>query len=384
MKLITALLTLGLFSSLSSQSINEKQYIKIRSGMLKINAVSFTVDDTSHILFNDGRSDTVIKRQRFFAYREKNLLHALKIDSVDQKAVYTFSSGDTCIYYRNLKRVNKYDAVMDPNAFYSHFNLLRYVIGKPGDKVLLNPNDSLIKNSDYSYTLINKQNDSFFGSLYSEQTFVFNEQKIMRRYIHVFQSDSYIKNSYSSGTYHEIRYYKSAPGQMLSLFAKLRDSAEYHYRKNIRKSVEFKSALKLGKTDSLLPFKSMSKLSNKRGNNFDSIIRSGRYTLLYFWFEGCVPCKRVKPLLLKLQEEYADSGLNLAGINNTDGKDFVFANETGFISFFDTGSFTSVLKINGAPVIILVDNKGYIHGRLDGYLPEEFSRLNDYIDGLFN
>src|SRR5690606_5975497 len=91
----------------------------------------------------------------------------------------------------------------------------------------------------------------------------------------------------------------------------------------------------------------------------------GKVVLLDFWYRGCLPCLKAKPVLMKLQEEFKND-LVIIGINDRDDKEdisdyYAYKKNIHYFSTYKTETdISKILKINAFPTFIIINQKGEI------------------------
>jgi peroxiredoxin len=94
----------------------------------------------------------------------------------------------------------------------------------------------------------------------------------------------------------------------------------------------------------------------------------GKTLLINFWATWCVPCRKEMPMLVEVQEEFADQGLAVVGIALDEVDDArSFAEELGVTYTILVGS-TDVMQVNrdygnmtgSLPYTVLVDKEGVV------------------------
>ena len=104
-----------------------------------------------------------------------------------------------------------------------------------------------------------------------------------------------------------------------------------------------------------------------------------------FWATWCIPCRASLPKLQKLQEKYSDIQFVGVNIDNNKAKAEKFLNrlKITFLNVYDKDkALVEKLKVEGMPSLFVVDTKGKIIKRLDGYTESQVKDLNKLFAGL--
>jgi thiol-disulfide isomerase/thioredoxin len=123
---------------------------------------------------------------------------------------------------------------------------------------------------------------------------------------------------------------------------------------NIKKDLELSSGktfpnIRLNSTDSLIP-----------------IVKKNKFTLVDFWFSGCVPCVRQFPSYKVSYDLNKSKGFEIIGIS-IDGKKeeadwhkIIQTMKLNWLQYLATNNLTRKLHISGFPTNYLLDNEGKI------------------------
>jgi cytochrome c biogenesis protein CcmG/thiol:disulfide interchange protein DsbE len=127
------------------------------------------------------------------------------------------------------------------------------------------------------------------------------------------------------------------------------------------------------------------KTVNDQGQ-FDSATLQGKVVLVNFWATWCPPCRKEIPSLVKLQEKYRDKGFAVVGVSMDEGGSKLVA------KFLDKQKVSYPVIIGdaelargfggviGVPASFLVDRKGELIRRYDGFASED--ELQEEIEKL--
>lgn len=118
--------------------------------------------------------------------------------------------------------------------------------------------------------------------------------------------------------------------------------------------------------------------------SLDSIIRYGNITILYKWFEGCVPCAQLRPYIDTLFRTNSAKGLNIIGLNNVNPKSFLDTLNRSYQTYMCTKTLDNKLEIKGSPTLLIFNNQNQLLARLIGYTPVSVEDLKKYIAELLS
>ncbi len=137
--------------------------------------------------------------------------------------------------------------------------------------------------------------------------------------------------------------------------------------------------------------KKMPEFSGKTVNDqgkFDSATLQGKVVLVNFWATWCPPCRKELPSLMKLQEKYRDKGLAVVGISMDEGGanyvgKFLAKQKVTYPVILGNGELARGFGgVIGVPASFLIDRKGELIRRYDGFASEE--ELQVEIEKLLN
>ena len=91
----------------------------------------------------------------------------------------------------------------------------------------------------------------------------------------------------------------------------------------------------------------------------------GKYVLIDFWASWCGPCRREIPLLVEIDKNYADKGVQVVGINVWDKKDAALkaVEQMGIkypVIYTEDNTATDDYGVSGIPQILLIGPDGTI------------------------
>lgn len=118
-------------------------------------------------------------------------------------------------------------------------------------------------------------------------------------------------------------------------------------------------------------------LGSIRGETVSAADFDGRVVLYNFWATWCEPCRREMPMLMDLQAQYGQQGLQVVGVAVDEVENAsAFVAEYG-ISYPNLAGITDVMKVNleygnvegVLPYSVLVDRDGVIRWQYIGEIP---------------
>ena len=109
-------------------------------------------------------------------------------------------------------------------------------------------------------------------------------------------------------------------------------------------------------------------LKDTNGNEVDTKLFRGKYTLVVFWASWCGPCRRENPDLNKLYSVYKNRGFEMIGVSidadAEEWKEAIHNDRLSWIQLLDPAATRSELLkfygIGGIPSTILLDDQGKI------------------------
>jgi len=135
--------------------------------------------------------------------------------------------------------------------------------------------------------------------------------------------------------------------------------------------------------------KKMPDFSGKTVNDqgkFESSSLAGKVVLVNFWATWCPPCRKEIPSLLKLQEKYGVQGFAVVGVSMDEGgaklvAKFLDKQKVNYpVIIGDADLARGFGGVIGVPATFLVDRKGELVRRYDGYATE--NELREEIEKL--
>lgn len=109
--------------------------------------------------------------------------------------------------------------------------------------------------------------------------------------------------------------------------------------------------------------------------------------LVDFWASWCSPCLASFPWLKSLQSQYSSQGLTILTVNldeNRQDADFFLAKQSAtlHVVFDPTGNIAKEYGLVAMPTSLLIDRKGTIRYRHNGFLESKVSDYEEHIRAL--
>lgn len=113
----------------------------------------------------------------------------------------------------------------------------------------------------------------------------------------------------------------------------------------------------------------------------------GKVVLLDFWATWCPPCRQALPHLAELQQALGARGFQTLGLNLDEEKSellsFLAENPISYPTLRASENTRAAYGgVAAIPQVFLVDRKGKIRERYQGYTPEIGERIKAAVDGL--
>lgn len=104
----------------------------------------------------------------------------------------------------------------------------------------------------------------------------------------------------------------------------------------------------------------------------------GQVVLLDFWASWCGPCKRTLPELARMGARHP--GLQVLAVSLDENRNkalgFLKGLDTGLSTLHDAGQKVAAsYDLAGMPAAVLIDRKGVLRARFDGYTERDLKRL---------
>ncbi|HEY7181326.1 MAG TPA: TonB family protein [Blastocatellia bacterium] len=116
-------------------------------------------------------------------------------------------------------------------------------------------------------------------------------------------------------------------------------------------------------------------LNDLDGNKVELQSFRGKVVLLNFWYSRCSPCVAALPEIEKLSKDFKDKGLVALGVDGENAqvaREFVKDKGYSFATLIDEGREVSKkYEVSEMPHFFIIDRKGRIRWRLDGYGPTD-------------
>jgi thiol-disulfide isomerase/thioredoxin len=119
--------------------------------------------------------------------------------------------------------------------------------------------------------------------------------------------------------------------------------------------------------------------------------RKGKVVLVNLWATWCGFCRQEMPILVKMQDEHRDAGLEIIGLNVDDESiddvnQFVQEMKLNYTIAWADGKLTNGLlkisKFQGIPQSFLIDREGNLRGVFTGANPENLKKMEDLVASM--
>lgn len=125
-------------------------------------------------------------------------------------------------------------------------------------------------------------------------------------------------------------------------------------------------------------------LNNLDGNKVELQSFRGKVVLLNFWGSRCPPCVAALPDIEKLSEDFKDKGLVTLGVDGENAqvaREFVQDKGYTFATLIDEGKeVQSKYGASATPHFLVIDRKGKVRWRTEGYGPSDSIRLRNAVE----
>lgn len=105
---------------------------------------------------------------------------------------------------------------------------------------------------------------------------------------------------------------------------------------------------------------------------------SGEVVLLDFWASWCAPCKRTLPGLARLQKRHRGLKVLAVSLDEDRAKALAFlkGQDTSLAALHDAGRrVAESYDLGGMPAAVLIDRKGVLRARYDGYTEDDLAAM---------
>ena len=129
------------------------------------------------------------------------------------------------------------------------------------------------------------------------------------------------------------------------------------------------------------------------GTTFRVADRRGKVLLLNMWATWCGPCRAEMPALVRMQDEYRDSGFEVIGLNTDEEtvaqiNDFAAELKLNYtLVWADTALQTALLRISkfpGIPQSFIIDREGNLRGVFRGANPADIKKMEELVGLVVN
>jgi cytochrome c biogenesis protein CcmG, thiol:disulfide interchange protein DsbE len=111
----------------------------------------------------------------------------------------------------------------------------------------------------------------------------------------------------------------------------------------------------------------------------------GKVVILNFWGSWCGPCRYETPDLVRMHQELNGKGLEVLAVNYGDEREsalaFMNKNQVRYSVIFDKG-YTDLFEVGSFPTNIVIDRRGRIRYRLEGFSPRAMELLREIVEHL--
>jgi TonB family protein len=125
-------------------------------------------------------------------------------------------------------------------------------------------------------------------------------------------------------------------------------------------------------------------LNDLDGNKVELQSLRGKVVLLNFWGSRCKPCVAALPDVEKLSKDLKDKGLVTLGVDGENAqvaREFVKNKGYSFATLIDEGKeVTRKYEVYATPHFFIIDRKGKIKWRMEGYGPSDGSSLRNAVE----
>ena len=128
---------------------------------------------------------------------------------------------------------------------------------------------------------------------------------------------------------------------------------------------------------------SLDGLGNRKALQLGSL--KGRVVLVDFWASWCAPCKRTLPELARLRARHPGVIILAVSIDEERAKAerFLTGQDSSLVALHDSKQkVAEAYDLKGMPAAVLIDKRGLLRYRHDGYLEKDLPALEKEVEGL--
>jgi thiol-disulfide isomerase/thioredoxin len=345
----------------------------------KYKAVSFVIEKVN-INYNSwdlkSETDTFVTKEKFWGIREKNGFKFFKIGLDTSKPYYSsIYYMDTAVFLSNISETYKQNIL---NSKFTYFYEAFLFLHAPKDtffKCFTGDSVKILNENSFFYS---RNYDDDYGPVHIESQYVFDSNGYVINYENFVNQQVMLPKYYVNTAFSEIQYYKEVPIHIKEKIERSFAAAQKNYIKSKLKKVDSSNYhLISSKPVHLLDIYKYDKIIS-----LDSIVKSNKITLLYFWFDGCSPCHLLKPYLIDIYSSFHSEGLELIGLNSMDNKKFIDSCNFNFINYFDKLKNNKQLNFIGYPTVLVINKNGELLGYLEGYTELGVSKMKKHLQKL--
>ncbi len=130
---------------------------------------------------------------------------------------------------------------------------------------------------------------------------------------------------------------------------------------------------------------------NGQPTTLKSYVQQHKYIVLVFWATWCVPCKKELPAVEKYYSQWKEKGIEVIGISIDNARNMSRAQATAtsmklsFPILMDPNQdLMRALGIRAIPHTVVLNSKGEIVFRHQGYVEGDVDKLNEKLIELLN
>ncbi len=359
--------TIGQIATIDS-TINKLS--KIKSGQIEVtykNKGVFTKDTS------------IVKQSVGFTYLNDSLFNLIVKEGNDSflyrgKYCYMFNNDTAKIKQKLYTDIIPYTSFFLPNRV----ALKKTLYNDQNELILLD--SPIIKGIKYDLYKVTFPNSDDFSNIFIKFYVIKNNNLVSKIITNV---DYLGEHQYEEIN---INYIKTCNKEDIKLQSKILKITKYFKKINVNKNIEKETTTTELDNDTLLntPYP-IGKIHKIGGGFFDFMQVNSKLLLIDFWYISCYPCLKAIPSIVKLDSIYADSILNIVGVNAFDKKEDKIINIMNKLSIkypilYNEKSIVENFKVSSYPQIFIFDvnSKRCIYHSY-GYNPHIFTNLNGFI-----